>query len=194
MLKLISRTLVSPQLVEEAKFPVKSEKVQISEMPLGGILRIQGNTVDPAFKVAVAAALDLELPEPEAMVAKGDLRLAWAGPKEYLCFCSIEDEARYEQSLRSSLMGQFATTTLMSDSRIAFVISGQSAAAFLSKGCSVDMDPACFGVGRVVTTRFAGLPAMIMCRDKNEYAAYFEVGYAQFLVRWIVDAAAEFSE
>jgi sarcosine oxidase, subunit gamma len=190
--KLIARTTVSQNFFGEGVFPFRAEGLQISELPLAGIIRIQGNTADEAFSSAVVTALATPLPAPERVSATRDIRLAWAGPGECLCFCALESESSVESALNESLAGQFATVTLVSDSRVAFLVAGKEAPALLAQGCSIDTHPATFGVDNVVTTRFAGLPAMLMHRDQGEYVLYFDVGYTEFVVKWLLEAAEEF--
>jgi sarcosine oxidase subunit gamma len=130
--KLIARTTVSPNFFGEGVFPIRSRSLQVSELALAGIIRIQGKMNDESFRSGVAAALSVQLPAPERVVKTNGVRLAWAGPNECLCFCALENEKEFESLLVASLAGQFATITLVSDSRVAFLISGSEAAALLA--------------------------------------------------------------
>lgn len=190
---LVARTTVSPNFVNEGEFPVHAASLHISELPLSGIIRIQGST-DGAFEEAVESAFGVQAPAPERVSVGADVTLAWAAPTEYLCFSSLANEAQCESKLIGALAGQFATITVMSDSRVAFLVAGKDAAAFVSKGCSIDMHPSSFGVGHAVTTRFAGLPAMLQHREAGEYVLYFDIGYSEFVVKWLIEAAEEFSD
>jgi len=190
--RLVARSTVSPQFVGESAFPIRAGSLQISELPLAGIIRVQGRSADEAFRSGVAAALGLRLPEAEAISRGAGARLAWAGPNEYLCFCALADEDKCVSALTAALAGQFATVTLVSDSRVGFVVTGSNADALLSKGCSIDMHRVAFPAGRVVTTRFAGLPAVLMRREAGDYAIYFDVAYVEFILKWLLDAAEEF--
>jgi len=189
--KLVTRSTVSSQFVDANIFPVHASSLQISELPLGGIIRIQGSSKDAAFRSAVKAALAVDVPPPENSTSSADVRLAWAGPNEFLCFCPLATEMKYEQRLSRALVGHFATVTLVSDSRLGLQITGTQAASFLSKGCAIDLHAASFGIGHTVTTRFAGLPAMLL-RDEDGYVIYFDIGYVEFLMKWVVDGAEEF--
>lgn len=190
--KLIPRTTISPNFVGEGVFPVRTPSLQVSELPLSGIIRVQGSS-DDAFRAGVASALGIQVPPHERLSAGDDVKLAWAGPNEYLCFCSLASEAKRESTLVGALRGQFATVTAVSDSRVAFLVTGDDAAAFVSKGCSIDMHRSSFAVGHVVTTRFAGLPTMLLHRDMGEYVLYFDTGYTEFVLKWLLEAAEEFT-
>lgn len=192
--KLIARTTVSPDFFDDSIFPVRTTTLQIAELPLSGIIRIQGRSNDNAFRSGVVSALGVQLPEAERVSVAREVRLAWAGPNEYLCFCPLASEEHCVSTLTLALAGQFATVTVVSDSRVAFVVAGEDATAFLAKGCSIDTHPSSFLPGHVVTTRFAGLPAMLMHRENGEYVLYFDIGYTEFVVKWMLDAAEEFTE
>jgi sarcosine oxidase, subunit gamma len=192
--KLIARTVLAPLYVAEVKFPIQSRSLQISEVPLAGIIRIQGRTDDEQFRASINTALGLQLPKAERTTQNGEVSLAWSGPNEYLCFCSLEVEDGLLHSLTNALAGQFAVATLYSDSRAGFRILGEDATCFIAKGCSIDVHATAFPVGQSVTTKFAGLPAMLMHRTDGEYVVYFDVGYIEFILKWFIDAAEEFSE
>ncbi|RQT14882.1 sarcosine oxidase subunit gamma [Burkholderia contaminans] len=194
MVKLAVRSIVSPQFMDARDFPIRTSGLNVFEMPLGGIIRVQGCTDDDAFRASVATSLGADLPSAERMSCSAESRIAWAGPNEYLCFCELEAEERLVFALTSALAGQFATVTLVSDSRIGFSFTGNDAHALIAKGCAIDMHPADFTVGRVVTTRFAGLHAMLMKPVADQHVVYFDIAYVEFVLKWIQDAAREFLE
>ena len=190
--KLSARSTICQQFIEGKPFPVRCPSLEISELPLAGIIRLQGKGNDPLFQAAVSAALALSLPAPESVSGTGDVQIAWTGPNEWLCFCPLSKEESCLGALTDAVAGQFATVTLVSDSRIGLVVTGQDAAALLSKGCAIDLHPVAFPVGHVVTTRFAGLPSMLTGRSASAYVLYFDVGSTEYMLNWIIDAADEF--
>jgi sarcosine oxidase, subunit gamma len=190
--KLIARSTVNQDFVDSQSFPIAVSSLNISELPLGGIVRIQGRSSDPAFAAGVTTCLGVTLPAPESLARGNSCVLAWAGPNEYLWFCDLAEEGAFVASLTGALTGVFANVTLVSDSRIGFLVRGVEARSFLAKGCSIDMHATAFGAGQVVTTRFAGLPAMLLSREEDEFVIYFDIGHAQYVLKWISDAAEEF--
>jgi sarcosine oxidase, subunit gamma len=190
--KLIARSTVFQDFVDPNSFPIAASALNISELPLGGIVRIQGRSSDPAFTEGVTSRLGVALPLPESLNRGDSGVLAWAGPNEYLWFCEQSAEDGFVSSLRDALAGVFANVTLVSDSRIGFLIKGPEARSFIAKGCSIDMHATAFAPRHVATTRFAGLPAMLLSREENEFVIYFDIGHAQYMLKWISDAAEEF--
>ncbi|PRD74619.1 hypothetical protein C6P74_26090 [Burkholderia multivorans] len=192
MVKLNARSTLSQEYVDKNVFPVQTPTLQITELPLSGILRIQGRQSDAAFVAAVEENLGVQLPAPERTDSRADVNVTWAGPNEYLCFCALEHEAQYESALKSALEGKFAVVTLVSDSLFGVRVSGSNAAAFIGQGCSIDMDPTNFPIGHSVTTRFASLPAILIHRARQEYILYVDIGYVEYMLKWLVAESNEY--
>jgi sarcosine oxidase, subunit gamma len=192
MVKLNARSTLAQEYVDKRAFPVQTSTLQITELPLSGILRVQGRRSDPAFVSVVEGNLGVQLPEPSRTASNPEVTLTWAGPNEYLCFCALENEARYETTLKTALEGLFAAVTLVSDSRFGVCISGSNAAAFISQGCSIDLGTTSFPVGNAVTTRFAGLPSILINRAQQEYYLYVDIGYVEYLLRWLAAESSEY--
>ncbi|WP_075360575.1 sarcosine oxidase subunit gamma [Caballeronia sordidicola] len=190
--KLTARATVVDQFAHGKPFPVTEPRLQLSELPLHGIIRVQGDAKDPAFQAALRTALCMELPASERVSAMREARLAWAGPNEWLYFCSLSTEKETLVTLKQTLADQFATVTHISDSRVSFIVTGPDAPNFLSKGCGIDLYSTSFEPGKVVTTRFAGLPAMLMRRSGDVYVIYFDVASAGYVLDWMLDAVDEF--
>jgi sarcosine oxidase, subunit gamma len=192
MVKLNARSTLSQEYLDNNVFPVQTQTLQISELPLSGILRIQGRQSDAGFVTAVEENLKVQLPVPSKTSSDADITVTWAGPNEYLCFCALENEERYENALKSAFDGMFAAVTLVSDSRFGVRVSGSNAAAFVAQGCAIDLAEASFAVGQAVTTRFAGLPAILMHRAKQEYHLYVDIGYVEYMLKWLVAESNEY--
>ncbi|MFL9950027.1 sarcosine oxidase subunit gamma family protein [Paraburkholderia agricolaris] len=192
MLKLQARTTVTSQFVRGHTFPVDTPSLRVSEIPLHGIIRIQGGSESAQTRAIIESVLALNLPLPERSTQDKSKRLAWVGPNEWLVLCAVEEELGILNELTKALADQFSTVTLVSDSRVSFLVAGDVAADFVAKGCAIDLHATAFPVGATVTTRFAGLPAMLLHRDTCEYVLYFDVSMAGFLIDWLSDASEEF--
>ncbi|MFB9123772.1 hypothetical protein E2553_39425 [Paraburkholderia dipogonis] len=192
MVKFNARSTFSHEYVDKCVFPIQTSTLQITELPLSGILRVQGRQSDAAFVSTAGENLGVQLPAPSRTVSNGDVTVIWAGPNEYLCFCALENEAQYENALKSALEGKFAAVTLVSDSRFGVRVSGSNAAAFIAQGCSIDMDTGSFPIGHAVTTRFASLPAILIHRATREYILYVDIGYVEYILKWLVAESNEY--
>ncbi|TDV33846.1 heterotetrameric sarcosine oxidase gamma subunit [Paraburkholderia caballeronis] len=193
MVKLQARTHVTATLSNAKRFPIDEAELKIDELPLHAIVRVQGRSNDRAFRAGCADVFGTALPDAEQTSALAHGRLAWVTPNEWLYFGPIEQESAVTGSLATAFHGLFATVTKLSDARVAFVVQGRRAAEFLAKGSGIDFASHAFPVGRAVTTRFAGIAAMIIRLAPLEYALYFDVSLAGFLLDWLIDSAAEFA-
>lgn len=194
MVELMPRATIGASLNNGAMFSIRSKSLEIDEMPLAGIIRLQLRDAERLPPDVMPSFVDGGLPGPQTWVSSLDCRVAWSGPGEWLCFSPLSYENELLESLTNALEGHFATVTLISDSRIAFDVCGIEASAFLAKGCAIDLRDAEFGVGKVVTTRFANVPAMLMRLDDLDFRLYFDVALAAYLMSWLRDAAQEFAD
>lgn len=194
MLELTARITVASAYAPPGSFPVQSARVTIDEIPLAGIFRIQGPERDETFCSRVAAAARTPLPGPGECFADAgtDGCLVWSGPGEWLYFCPLAQEAARLALFERACESFPAVVTLISDSRVAFRVAGPEATSLLAKGCALDLEHGAFPAGRAATTRFAGLPGMLVHRVAGEYLLYFDVSYSEYLMTWWLDAADEF--
>ena len=174
------------------KVPLHGEHLQISEHHLDGIIRVQGVAESAAFREAVAKAIGIQPPAVGQYVRTNQYEFAWVGPREWILFVPLAKEYEYLAALNEAFAGTFATAALMSDSRFALEISGSSALAFLSKGTGLNTDPAEFPPSSATTTRFMGMPALLVHRESGSYRLYFDVSYAAYVSAWVLDASEEF--
>ncbi|MNP55965.1 Sarcosine oxidase, gamma subunit family [compost metagenome] len=107
-------------------------------------------------------------------------------------FVPLAKEYEYLDALNEAFAGTFTSAALMSDSRFALEITGPSAQAFLSKGTGLSTDSADFPPNSATTTRFIGMPALLVHRDLGSYRLYFDVSYASYVSAWVLDASEEF--
>jgi sarcosine oxidase subunit gamma len=194
MARLIARESVIKTAVPSAyAFPIDYPPLKVSEKPYEGILRLQGSGTDQIVCAAVANVFGIELPGVGNFVEGFECEISWAGPKEWLLFVPADKQDAFASALRAELQGTFATVTLISDSRVCLLVSAPAAWEFIAKGCSVDCDPQVFVPGRVITTRFANQPAMIIHQCLGHYRIYVEASLIVSTVAWLADAAKEFT-
>ncbi|MDT4808781.1 soxG: sarcosine oxidase, gamma subunit family [compost metagenome] len=192
MLELKARSTHASRWVSSAQFPISNSLLRIEERPMRAIIRLQGARNDERFESAVQAIVKLSLPGNGAYLVNGSRSIAWVGPSEWLLFAELQEEAELLSSLNQALSGVFASATLMSDARICLTVQGPAAVDFLAKGCSVDIDPNAFPPGRVIATRMAQQPSMVIHESPGSYALYFESSLAAFTLNWVIECAAEF--
>lgn len=189
--KFAARTTVTAAV--SGVFPIRLPSLTIEEVPLAGIIRIQGNAADPAVVKAIEAATGLGLPHDDHYAENGDRILARVGPNEWLLFVGLEQEDAALEALIRAGSDHFITATLISDSRATFAVGGTAAAELMAKGSSLDFHPDVFPVGVQRSTRFAAIPAVIAHVQPDRFLIYLDVSLAPYAVSWLIDAATEFS-
>ncbi|MGT2460185.1 sarcosine oxidase subunit gamma (plasmid) [Cupriavidus basilensis] len=190
--KLVARTTVTN--AAPGVWPVEALPLSVKEVPLSGIIRIQGPANDLKVVAAIERATGLKLPTSEAYSESGNRRLARVGPNEWLLFTDLLDEQAAVNALSVQFASLFATATLISDSRVVFAVSHTASSDFMAKGCGLDFHPEAFPTGFMRSTRFAGLPAAIAHVAADTYLVYLDVSLAQFAMSWMLDAADEFKD
>lgn len=183
------RSVLSPG---DTAFPVRHAALRIEEAVPVGIVRIQWRADDALFVRSLESRLALALPSAGRHVGDAGRELAWAGPGECVLLCAVDEEDHWAVALGALEARQVVAATVISDSRVGFDITGSDAREFLSKGCSLDLHPSAFATGDLALTRFAGQPALLMCRGADLFRIFFDAPFAAYIRCWIVDAAKEF--
>jgi sarcosine oxidase, subunit gamma len=170
--------------------------VVLEEIPVLGMVRLQGPAQDSAFCEHLASLL-MPLPAAgkttTAVTDSGIWRCLWLAPNEWLFVVPTGDEAQLLNGLAPALAGKPTLATLISDSRLAISIRGSRAMELLSKGCALDLHPRQFSVGQTAVTRFAKIAGLLTCIDETGFELYVDRSYAHYLWQWLVDAAGEFA-
>ena len=166
--------------------------VELRSLGAQGCLNLQGNCGDPAFRSAAGAAAGVDLPErPCTWQHSGDIRCYWLGPDEWLLVVPLGGQAELERRLREALSGSFSVTDL-SGGLVHCNLAGAHAGEVLQKSSPYDFHPRNFPPGRCVQTVFAKAGALVAARADGSFDLAVRRSYADYLSRWIADAAAEY--
>ncbi|WP_309081285.1 sarcosine oxidase subunit gamma family protein [Zhihengliuella sp.] len=120
--------------------------------------------------------------------------LLWLGPDEFLAVdVSRRQEPGEADAPAAVLEGLPGQVVDLSANRTILVLSGASSRAVLEKGCHLDLHPAVFAVGTAVLTQLGPVPVILHRTAEQEYRLYPRASFADYMVRWLVDAMAEFA-
>ena len=140
---------------------------------------------------AVAGALEINLPGPNAASAGGDRRALWVGPDRWLILA--RDEPDLETRLRAAVAPVGGVVVDQSHGRAVLRLRGPAARDTLAKGTGIDLHPRSFVENAVVQTALFHLSVTI---DRRVGSACFDVhvmrGYAVSLYQSLCEAAAEY--
>lgn len=172
--------------------------VQLSEKPLPVAVNLRGDSGDAAFVEAVREALGLALPTlPNTATTGEGLALLWLGPDEWLAMqhdAAAFAEAQLATKLRKALDGLHAAVTEMGESLCCLSLAGAQARAVLAKGCPLDLHPRAFGgSGHCAQSLLAkAAVTLLQVSDAPAFELYVRRSFADYLWRWLEDAAREY--
>lgn len=168
--------------------------VAMAERQFRRIVNLRGNPKSEDFLKAVKSVLGADLPLTPNSVAKGkDATLLWLGPDEWWVITDA-DTAPVADRLRDALAGQHAAVTDSGEGYTCIAVSGASAADTLAKGCTLDFHDSVFAPGSCAQSDMAKA-AVVFHRleaDTPSFEIYVRSSFAEYLWRWIEDAASEY--
>nr|WP_229791203.1 sarcosine oxidase subunit gamma family protein [Zhihengliuella salsuginis] len=157
-----------------------------------------GLRAEPGSRSALAleAALGVGFPESAGAVT-GDasaVHILWLGPDEFLAVdASRRQEPGDGDAVAAALDGLPGQALDLSANRTILELSGARARHVLEKGCHMDLHPRAFAVGTAVLTQVGPVPVILHRSGEQEYRLFPRASFADYTVRWLVDAMAEFA-
>ena len=146
------------------------------------------------FREAAGGALGFAPPvKPNTSAGAGGVRALWLGPDEWLIVTRPGREGEVIEGLRARLGGQHAAVTDVSEGRAVIGLAGPRAREVLMKGCPLDLHSRAFKAGDCAQSRLArALVIVHQTSDAPAYDVYVERSFADYLWRWLEDAAKEY--
>ena len=163
--------------------------VEVRELPSRGCLNLRG---DADIRDAVSKVTGIDLPTaPCSWCQAGETSACWLGPDEWLLIVPAGEQSRVERQLRESVPDGFSVVDV-SGGFIHMNLAGDDAGKVLQKSSPYDFHPRNFPPGRCVQTMFAQATALVAAAEDGSFDLVFRRSYADYLVRWIADAAEEY--
>ncbi|MFQ6017870.1 MAG: sarcosine oxidase subunit gamma [Kiloniellaceae bacterium] len=180
--------------------------VRMAEAAFRGIVDLRGKPADARLLEAFETAFGFALPvEPNTSAAKGTgkgrVSALWLGPDEWWVIVPGPDpEAapKIAGKLRKALAGRFCAVTEVGESRACIRVSGPRARDLLQKGSPLDFHPRAFGAGGCAQSHLAKAAVVFhqvaddKARDGPAFEIYVPRSFAEYLWRWLEDAAREY--
>ena len=172
--------------------------VLLSEPRLRSQTTVRGDAGDPAFTRAVEHAIGVAPPrEPNTVAGPSNLaegpRILWMGPDEWLVVGAGNNHTDLAAALGSATEGQHVAVADVSDGRAVIAIAGRHARDLLAKGCPLDLHPNVFAPGCCAQTLIAHAHVILhQIDDAPRYEVYVHRSFADYLWRWLEDAAREY--
>lgn len=165
-----------------------SSEVSLSEEALTGLLVLRGDPANAALQKAVKAVFGASLPERLSSSESATARLLWLGPDEFWIWCDHAELFALEQAFLQHETGHCALVNNSGGfTRIA--LKGADAQTVLMKSVPYPVYADAFPVGKVVGTVFAKTQAVLCRRGEQHWEVVARRSYADYIWRWLVDAA-----
>lgn len=167
--------------------------VTLCERRFVGKINLRGEPVRP-FRDAVKKALGVAPPtKPNTSAAGETCTILWLGPNEWLAVTPPGAEGDAAAALREALGKRHAAVTDVSEARTVIALGGPRARDVLAKGCPLDLHPRVFKAGDCAQSALAkALVILHQTDDAPAYDIYVDRSFADYLWRWLEDAAAEY--
>ena len=185
------------EFAEEGKAAVfENAGVQLREQTSFGLVRLQCRAPDARFfdlvennLMPLAAVGEVT----QKKLTDGFYRCAGLGPEEWLLIGPEFCEAKSIERFRSCGSDDLVLATDITDSRVAILVTGSAVRKLLAKACALDLHPDRFLPEHCAQTLLAKLRVLIVCHPEDRYELYIDSSHANYLWRWLVDAAQEFA-
>ena len=156
-------------------------------------LDIRGDAGDPAFAAAVERVLGVVLPRNPNTVAIAREGVAyWLGPDEWLFVSATASETALAAALREALGALHSSVTEVGGGAFVMELHGKAVRELLAMECPLDVDPAVFAPGACAQTRLAKAGVLLRPLEGGAMELIVRRSFADYLQRWLEDAAAEY--
>jgi len=173
--------------------PAFGDGLSLREIPFLGLIDLRVDARDKGAWGAVESALVATLPEANRSAECPNGSVLWLGPDEFLVVTEPGREATLAASLTAALRGRRGAVVDISDSRATIALSGLHARDLLAKGSGLDLHPRAFSPGRCAQSFLAKVKIALRQLDEApSYQIIVERSVAEYLWRWLVDAASEY--
>jgi len=166
----------------------------LMERPLLGYLNLRGAMHSAGLRDKVESVLALSLPlRPNTVTVEKRRLVCWLGPDEWLVVTAPGEQGRVLEALRAALTGQHAAVSDVSGGQTLIESAGPHARDVLAKGCTLDLHPRAFLPGQCAQTLVAQCPVLILrAGTRDAFGLVVRRSFADYLWRWLVDAAQEY--
>ena len=151
------------------------------------IVRVQSWDDRSSPPPALDRILGTPWPREVGRVATGLADALCVGPTQWLVIRAQAGEGELCDGLGRALLGSSFRATDVSQAFARIEIEGEGTPEVLRAGCSLDLHPDRFPVGRCAGTRFASVPIILCRRAPWTFEAIVAAGYREYLLTWITD-------
>lgn len=165
--------------------------VSIRELPFLTLFNLLADSNDKTAMERLSVSLGCSLPvAPNTVMARGDRRVLWLGPDEWLVVDAPGQARSVAQALDGGLAGALGSVVDVSASRTTLEIRGARAGDLLAHGVPIDLESRAFAVGRCAQTLLGEVQVIVERRDPGSgFHLYARSSFSAFVGDWLLDAA-----
>ncbi len=165
--------------------------VTLTQMRPNGLVNLRLRPDNLAVE-SIRDELGCDLPSvPGTVESSSDCQILWIGPTEWLVTMSSRDGSVASKALSAVLAEFHAAVNDVSDSLHIIRVSGDDARLVLAKGCPLDLHQREFSPGRCARSVIAKATVLLhQIDDAPSFELYVDRSYAEYLWRWLEDAAS----
>ena len=159
--------------------------------PHYGYLNLRGDPGDERFLQAVQQTLGQPLPTVPNTFTAAEHTIYWLGPDEWLLATAPGEEKELAGHLEKSLAGQCCSLVDLTGGQVLLRLGGNQVRAVLAKGCTLDLHPRAFEVGRCAQTTLAKTSMLIaLVDDAPTFDIIVRRSFAEYAARWLLHSSA----
>jgi sarcosine oxidase subunit gamma len=189
------------QLADQLAATGGESTVRMRELSFLSSVEVRGDPAKPAMARLGAALFGGSLPgnpwpEGGRAVGVGPRYVLWCGPGWY--FVVDEQGTALADEIDRTVGADLDVSVVdVSASRTVLELTGPFARDVLAHGCAIDLHPRVFGPGSCVQTNLAKAQVILHQTVAGPgraatYRVFVRASYADYLARWLLDAAVEY--
>jgi len=139
------------------------------------------------------ALLGIALPvKPNTISQSEQITVFWLRERQWLIVTKPDYYEEYLRQIQNLLQDKDSSLVDLSDGYTALELSGSMARDVIMKGCPLDIHPGVFPPGSMAQTRIVHADILLHYVEENVYNLYIRNSFAEYLLRWLTDAALEY--
>ena len=162
----------------------------VQDAGLINIFNLRGSQRSSIFRQVIKSSLDIEIPNRTGTFTTNDKKyILQTSPDEWVILSETKDiEIKAIELEKKLAKVNYALTNLTDQYQVVYIF-GEKSRWILSKGISIDLDPASFGPKQCAQTTLALTDISIFCTAKYSFTVFCRNSFANYLVDWLEDAS-----
>ena len=169
---------------------IKNDGLLIEEVSGYGLIRLQVFSRGGIEEASLAEQSGLSFPGPGRVASTAHGFIGWAAPYEWILAIAVGADTGQVENLSQGFSGLPSAATVITDSRVLLKLSGTGARRLLAMGSGVDYHPCAFKAGTGVTTKLAGITAMVFQPEEDTFLVFVDRSHADYFWAWIKDVTS----